>query len=367
MEDPAVVVPLRLGVVGCGGSRETYGAVLRLLPGYVLSALMDPDVVAARTWVRQTRGIPQFVDFDEFLTEAEVDAVLITSPVAVRGSQALDCIAAGKHVLCDRRLARTLAECDEIAAAAKAAGVVAMCPFPKRYDPSFDRACRMVANGDLGSRLQIRCDWNFFYDWCEHRACLSEWTGVFHEMALHTVDLCRLWLGEVYTVSADVDGGAEAGQRGGMANLILNHHRGISVHHLQRTRVRNPLEQYTLKGSGGALHLSLGPVWSYQSGEPFRAILHRRGVPNENLTHVPLAHPVAEALANNPYVRILNEFEELIRQGRTDSETPRDAREALEVVHAAYLSAHERAKVSLPLVGAPDLSSLAEGMAASGR
>jgi len=91
---------VRLGIVGCrrGGS---FASVSPAVAGVRVTALMDPDQDAARR-LAEGAGIQViFTDFERFLDEAPVDAVVIASPVPLHAEQSMIALDRGIHVLCE--------------------------------------------------------------------------------------------------------------------------------------------------------------------------------------------------------------------------------------------------------------------------
>jgi predicted dehydrogenase len=112
---------------------------------------------------------------DAVLGDPEVDAVVIATPVATHHAIALKALAAGKHILVEKPMARSVQEVEEIGRAAEARGLTAMVGHTFLYSPAVRRLKEIVQSGELGEiryltsrRLnlgRIRSDvdalWNF--------------------------------------------------------------------------------------------------------------------------------------------------------------------------------------------------------------
>ena len=116
---------IRVGVVGTNFISEWFTAAARRTGGRV-----EPVAVYSRSAVRAQEFAAAndiacgFGDYEEML--GEVDAVYIASPTSVHHSQALSAIEAGRHVLIEKTMTASLAEAEEVFAAAERKGVVAM-------------------------------------------------------------------------------------------------------------------------------------------------------------------------------------------------------------------------------------------------
>ncbi len=122
---------VRVGVIGTGIGAEHIKA-FQQAPGAVVTAVCSAQRARAEALARQF-GIPRSTDNYRDLLGAEVDAIVITTPPALHHRMALDAIAAGKHVFCEKPLAATHAEAVEMRDAAEAAGIVHMINHQTRF------------------------------------------------------------------------------------------------------------------------------------------------------------------------------------------------------------------------------------------
>src|ERR1035437_3288550 len=151
---------IRLGIVGCGmATMVMYTPILRYVERAEVTALCDPNQGALAQVHRYFPTAATYLDYDEFLRAAQVDGLLLATPVTLHMQQVTKAARAGKHVMCEKPMARTLAECDEMIAACEAAGVTLMIGFMKRFDKSMCHAKRLVEQGRLGTLYSVICDW----------------------------------------------------------------------------------------------------------------------------------------------------------------------------------------------------------------
>lgn len=349
--------PIRLAVVGCGGSRRSFGPALRECADLQIAAYVDPDPVASRVWNRYLAKAPTFSDVPEMLQSVEVDAALITSPSPGRITEALQVVTAGKHVLCELPMAGTLPDYDRLADAAATAGAVVMPVLPRRCHAVFCWAKEAVDAGAIGVPQQLRAEWRFYAGWANRRARLRRWRELFVELAAHTLDLGTWFLGQPLSVSGDVDlqAGSTAGRQ--MGNIIVQHARGHSIHHIARTERLEAVEQYHLTGTEGSIQISYGTGWSYDDMSGYTAALSReRGVraaadhANEVMEPPAGPHP-------SPYELLLRRFAARIRDGEVSAADLAQARLISEQLVAAALSCIEESKVSLPVIESPHVVS----------
>ena len=157
-------------------------------------------------------GLPTGYASLEELLAARPDVVHVCSPNDQHHPHALAAIAAGAHVVCEKPLAVSVDEAEELAAAAAVAGVVATVPFVYRYHPIVREIRARIADGRLGRVLGVHG--SYLQDWM-HDADVSSWrvsasTGgpsrAFADIGSHWCDLVEFVTGERFTaVSAHTD------------------------------------------------------------------------------------------------------------------------------------------------------------------
>jgi predicted dehydrogenase len=151
-----------VGIVGLGfGARVHLPGFRRLKPdGVRVAAVCARDGEAARG-LAEREGVPKaYDDWRDLVADAEVDLVSIATPPATHHEIALAALEARKAVLCEKPLAVTAAEADELEAAAAAAGTPALVDFEFRGVPAFRRAHELLAGDAVGRVLQLEVGWH---------------------------------------------------------------------------------------------------------------------------------------------------------------------------------------------------------------
>jgi predicted dehydrogenase len=142
-------------------------------------------------------------DWRELVNDPNVDVVDITSPNAMHHDMALAAIAAGKHVYCEKPLSVTLAEAEEMAAAAKAKGVKTMVAFNNVKTPAAMLAKQLIDRGDIGIPMRFRgwFDQGFFNDpdlpfsWrCTRKEAGS---GALGDLGSHVISVAQYLVGDI--------------------------------------------------------------------------------------------------------------------------------------------------------------------------
>ncbi|MHC4713473.1 MAG: Gfo/Idh/MocA family protein [Planctomycetota bacterium] len=137
-----------------GQNRHAYAASVKSLPDLELVGVADEDEKRGERMAREfgTEFFPTF----EALCESEIDGVIIASDNASHLPLARLAAERGKHILCEKPLARTLKEARAMVEAAEKAGVMLGTAFPCRFIPAMIRIRQMITGGALGRILAIR-------------------------------------------------------------------------------------------------------------------------------------------------------------------------------------------------------------------
>lgn len=142
-------MPYRVGIVGSGFGGSVHAPAFALHAGFELVAIASPNRAAA---IAQERTIPHaFASIDEMLARLGdgLDVVSISTPPFDHHRSVMAALTAGKHVLCEKPLAQTLAQAEEMTAAVARADVAAAVSFEFRYVSAVQALRELVVNGHL--------------------------------------------------------------------------------------------------------------------------------------------------------------------------------------------------------------------------
>ncbi len=140
---------LRIGILGAANIAGPFMVGAKASSRAAVVAIASRDLVRAEAFARQ-HGIPRACGYADLLADREVDAVYIPLPNALHAEWSIAAARAGKHVLCEKPLARSAGEAEAMFAAADASGVVLLEGFPYLFQPQTLEIERLIGDGAIG-------------------------------------------------------------------------------------------------------------------------------------------------------------------------------------------------------------------------
>ena len=148
---------LRIGLLGA--ARIAKNALMkpaRDVSEVTVAAVAARDPARAKAYADK-HGIPRVhTSYDDLVADPDIDAIYNPLPNGLHAEWTLKAIAAGKHVLCEKPFTANADEAREVAAAAKAAGVVVTEAFHYRYHPLAEKMRTIAHGGELGTIREVR-------------------------------------------------------------------------------------------------------------------------------------------------------------------------------------------------------------------
>lgn len=195
--------PVCIGLVGCGRIAQTYLDALKNVDECRLVAVADARENVARSVAAQY-GAVAHADYRSLL-ESAIDAAIICTPPGTHAEVAGFFLDNGVHVLCEKPLAVTLLEAEELVAKADRANRLVMMASKFRYVDDVVKAKGIVDSGILGEAILFE---NVF---CSKVDMRSRWNsdrsmsggGVLIDNGTHSVDIARYLLGPIVKVRAE--------------------------------------------------------------------------------------------------------------------------------------------------------------------
>jgi predicted dehydrogenase len=144
-----------------------------------------------------TNSIYNYENFDEIAHNPAVDAVYVALPNSMHAEYTIRAAKAGKHVLCEKPMATSVADCESMIAACKAANVKLMIAYRCHYEPTNLKAIQLIRDGSLGKVQAIESAFGF-------NIAPGEWRlskklaggGPLYDVGIYSLNACRYLTGE---------------------------------------------------------------------------------------------------------------------------------------------------------------------------
>lgn len=207
--------PLRVGMVGYAFMGAAHSHAWRTAPRF-FDLPLDPQLTAlcgrnddgVRAAARKLGWGSVETDWRRLLERDDIDLIDICTPGNTHAEIAIAALEAGKHVLCEKPLANSVAEAERMTEAAQAAaqrGVFSMCGFSYRRTPALALARRMVEQGRLGTIRHVRAQ--YLQDWLSDENAPMTWrldksksgSGSLGDIGAHSIDAAQWVTGQKIT------------------------------------------------------------------------------------------------------------------------------------------------------------------------
>jgi predicted dehydrogenase len=148
---------IRVCLVGTGRAGLVHlNSLVNHTPGGRLTTLVDQNSETLHATGEKFNISARFSTLEQAIAGADFDAVVITTPTFTHRELAVLAVTNCKHVLCEKPMALSLAECDEMINAAEKSGVVLQIGFMRRFDPEFEAAYARIQTGEIGRPMVIK-------------------------------------------------------------------------------------------------------------------------------------------------------------------------------------------------------------------
>ncbi len=191
---------------------RTHAACYAANPNAELVAVCSPSIQGTRAPVAgnldtqsalDLAGVELLTNVEELIERSDIDALDLCLPTPLHEPLAVRALEAGKHVFCEKPMARTLSGCDAMIEAGQQSGNILMIGHVLRFWPHYQKAHELIEGGELGRVLAARF---------ERQSPLPRWSrwmldskqsgGAPLDLHLHDADVALWWFGEPSRIEA---------------------------------------------------------------------------------------------------------------------------------------------------------------------
>ena len=325
---------MRVAIIGSGLQARRRAPVVRDWPGAELIVVTSAEGESAKVLAGKMQCEAD-VGWETTVNRPDIDVVLVCTPPDIHAAITIAALGAGKDVLCEKPLTRTVGESEEVVKAARETSRVLKCGFNHRHHPGVWGAKELFDRGDLGEPLFGRC----VYGIGGRPGYEKEWRadpkiavgGQLAEQGIHVIDLFRWFFGEFHEVTGFTTTSYwRIGPLEDNGFALLRTPSGVIASvHSSLTQWKN-MFVFEIYGSDGYVRVE-GLGGSYGNE---RLIVGRRDF------EAPFAEVVTEFRGEDrSWLEEWKEFVSAIRDRRTPLGDGKDGLEALKLVYAIYDSA----------------------------
>jgi len=199
---------LKIVIIGAGAVSSQYFESFSQSPLTEVVAAVDPSEAVGQ-WISQNYSdVPLEADYKTAIEKYDADIVVVCTPHYLHLPMVMDSLNAGKHVICEKPLGMTTAECDEMLELADKKGLKLLVGLNMRFGPRIMKIKKMIEAGQLGKVFLARASY-LGYE-VDRLADANHWKGdlrkagggVLLDGGYHVVDLANALLGPAKSVQA---------------------------------------------------------------------------------------------------------------------------------------------------------------------
>ena len=328
---------MKVGIVGAGFMGTTHAAGWAETPAEIVGLTSETQQEAGALAERYNAKV--YSDLDAMLPD--IDVLDICSPTHLHHEMALKAAAAGKHIVCEKPLARTTEQAQEIVSACRNSGVQLLVAHVVRFFPDYALAHSAVAEGQIGRPAVVRLHrgsyrpkkpaGNWFLD--EEKS-----GGILMDLMIHDYDYARWVAGEVESVSARRVTELHPNAPVDYGLVILSHRSGALSHIAGAWAYPPPTFRTHLEIAGDRGLIE----FDSDSTAPIQNLIFKSAGSNAPDVALP-SSPVSES----PYTIQIKEFYSALAEGKTARVSATDGLVAVQIAEAAIQSARTGQPVKL--------------------
>ncbi len=342
---------VKVGLIGSGFVTDIHAHAFRnFVPDAEIVAVASPSPGKAAHFARE-RGIPNaFENYRDLLAMPEIDLVTMGVPNDLHCQITTDAAQAGKHVVCEKPLSRTLEEADRMIAVCQQQGVLLLYAEELLFAPKYVRARQLAEEGALGDVFLVK-------QWEEHYGPHEPWFwdvnrsggGVLMDMGCHSIEYARWVLGKspIRSVMATLGTYVHKDKTQGEDHaLCVVEYEGNRIALAENSwakpgGVDDRCEIYGSRGHTRADLLRGNALITYSDAGYGYATEKMEITTGWTFT-------MFEEVWNYGFPQELNAAVRAVQGLETPLETGEDGREVLKIIYAAYQSAAEGRKITWP-------------------
>jgi len=340
------------GIIGCGTIAPKHAEAIAGIPKARFVAVADVIEANAQRFA-QKYDVNAYADFHEMLKKEDIQAVCLCVPSGMRLPIGLDCIRAGKHVMCEKPIEVNMKRADKLIAAAKKNGVLLSCIFQNRFLPGPSLTKQAINQGRFGQFVSCSAHIPWmrpptYYTSASWRGTLElDGGGALMNQGIHQVDLVQWFMGPISRVFGQTRKRFHQEiEMEDLAGVLLEFENG-ALGTIMTTTATYPgsAVRFEIYGTKGTVVLEDGKIklWEFVDYPKHKkiddAIKSEIKEGEGGLGTGSAANDPIVALKGEGHRLQLLDFTEAIQSGRQPIVDGKEARKAVAIAQAIYVSA----------------------------
>lgn len=336
MNEYANVDEVRWGIIGCGDVAEhKSGPALYAVDRSRLVSVMSRNEDRARSFARRHGAARFYTNAEDLIRDEEVNAVYIATPPALHAEFTIRAAEASKHVLCEKPMAMSAAECEQMIEACRNNRVQLMIAYYRRFFPVVEKIKSLLDAEVIGRPLTARAMTADYLrnEILTHRGWLVDPAisggGFLTDVATHRLDLFSHLFGRVREVAAFVDTQHLDIQVDDASSLLLRFENGMHATGVFNWNIGTGVDEFEVCGTKGR-------IVSRHLGRGLLDIITEDGIETLELPAPAVTH-----------LGLVKHYVDCLLTGKPNKLPGEEGMQATRITDAAYQSARTGQSVSL--------------------
>ncbi len=304
---------LRWGLIGAGDiAQKRIAPALRDLSNCDLAAVSRARAGLAESFAKEFSARKCYANWQDLISDKEIEAVYIATPVSLHAAQTVAAAEAGKHVLCEKPMAMNVAECEQMIEVCRKNNVKLGIAYYRRFYPAIKRIKQIIEAGEIGKVVFAQINaFEFFnpsFDNSRHWLIEKEKSGggPMMDFGCHRLEVLTNLFGAVRRIESIVANVAFEREVEDTAAALLQFEPGICATLTVTHAASEPQDTLDVFGTTGSIHVAVlnqGEIKiKTKSGERTESYL-----PAPNV-HQPLIEDFVEAVLTNREPQVSGEI-----------------------------------------------------------
>jgi predicted dehydrogenase len=296
---------IKFGLIGCGDiAQKRVAPALRDSPICELVAVSRAQSQLAESFAREFGALRWYADWRELLTDDYIDAVYVATPVNLHAEQTIAAIEAGKHVLCEKPMALTVAECNRMIATRDHHKRKLGIAYYRHFYPVVKRIRQIIDDGEIGTTVIAQMN---AFEWFDpHAGHRRSWLlkkqlsggGPMFDFGCHRIEVLLDLFRSVEEVKAISTNQFFHREVEDVGTVVMKFERGTIATLTVAHSAQQPQDTFDIFGSEGSIHV---PVLN----EGKLRVITKAGIREES-------HPAA----SNLHAPLIDDFARAILEDR---------------------------------------------------